>query len=400
MARYMNAQILEGEDGGFPLVSKAMFRELHTERYRNTPISMGFAHAFWTTELNGSQAIEHGGGTPNFQNVMTMIPGKRFGFYVSAMSGGLAPWASYSDDEIKAGKLAVRDAMLGYELRESFIDRFLKRTADFNVEAAARAPRVDLSAYAGTYWTQKRDFTTVEALLGAFNPAAVLTVTLSDDGKGLLLNGAGPYTQVANGVFASKTAGNVWIDPYTMDMFQPAHIGFDIDAAGNVRGMVPGLVEPQMWVPASPIFNPLVMRLIAGICGLVAVTGALLFLWPQASRCRQPANYVALLAAAAVTAMPLAVMAGFERGDSLLDQVLIGEFGRLWILIGATNALLAAGIVLAILAVRAWRRAQSATTPKWALLGYRTHLSLVALAAIGGALALGFFNLLGVHIRG
>ena len=185
-----------------------------------------------------------------------------------------------------------------------------------------------------------------------------------------------------------------------MDMFQPAHIGFNIDAAGNVRGMVPGLVEPQMWVPASPIFNPLVMRLVAGICGLMTVTGALLILWPQASRFRRPANYLALLAAAAVIVMPLAVIAGFERGDSILDQVLVGEFGRLWILIGATNTLLAAGIVLMAMAGRAWLRAELVTTRKWALLGYRTHLSLVALAAVGAALALGFFNLLGVHVRG
>ena len=100
MARYMRAQMLEGKDGGYPLVSPTMFRVLHTEQTRNAPIGSGFASAFWTATLNGAPTIEHGGGAPGFQSMMLMIPEKRFGFFTSTMQGGLAPGEKYSGAEM------------------------------------------------------------------------------------------------------------------------------------------------------------------------------------------------------------------------------------------------------------------------------------------------------------
>jgi hypothetical protein len=331
--------------------------------------------------------------------MMTMIPNKRFGFFVSTMVGGLAPWASYSDEEIAADKLAVRSATTGFELRESFIDRFLKRTAEVNQMAVRQSPKVDLAAYVGTYWTQKRNFTTVEALVGAFLPQSVLTVSLSEDGKALLLNGWGPYTQVENGVFANKSDGNIWTDPYTIDVFKPAHIAFNIGEDGKVLGMVPGLGD-QMWVPASPLFNPHSMGLIAAICGLVAITGVLLFLWPQPRRFRQPANYLGLLITAAVVLQPVAMMVGFAPNDSLVDQASAGDYDRLYVMVGSANLLLVTSVVLAFMTIRRQVRREPAIGPKWARVGYRLHVGLVASTGIAMALALGFFNMLGVHIPG
>jgi hypothetical protein len=396
LAKYMNAHILEGQDGGYPLLSQKMFRELHTESYRNAPVSFGFAHTFWVSQLNGSPTIEHGGGTPSFQNMMVMIPGKRFGFYVSAMNGGLVPWASYSENEIKANNLAVRDSTTGYELRESFIDAFLKRTGEVNEAAVRQAPKLPLSAFPGTYWTQKRNFSTIESMVGAFNPASVLTITLSDDGKGLLLNGYGPYTEVANGVFASKTASNVWKDPYTIDMFKPAYIGFNIDADGKVQGMIPGLGD-QMWVPASPIFNSQTMLLGTMIFGLAVLTGLLLFAWPQAGRFTSFANYAGLAAALCFIAFPLAIMVGFAKDDDLIAHAATGQHGRFWVMVVAANLMVVAAVALATGAVRQWMTPRPAGVPGWAGLGYRLHLSIVAAAACAMVVIFGFFNFLGIN---
>ncbi len=394
MARYMNAQILEGEEGGYPLVSKRMFKELHTEGFRNSALSIGFAKAFWTTSLNGAATIEHGGGAPGFQSMMTLIPAKRFGFFVSAMQGGLANGLSYSEAEVKAGKALVQEPTTGFELRESFIDRFLVRT-----DPIVSGPLSDLRKLPGVYWTQKRPFTTVEALADAFNPAAALTIKLAGDGQGVLLNGWGPYKDIGNGVFASPSDNNVWTDPYTIDRLKPPRIAFLFNPAGAVNGLVAG-VGDQVWAPASPLFNPLMMRSGFALFGLIAATGALLFLWPQSRRWRNPSNYLGLLIALAVIAFPYAILGGFAPTDSLTKQLMIGDKTRLWIMIVAANSMLAFEIVLLIRMVSEWLRNTAHSVPGWARAGRLVHLSLVGLSTALVLVVCGFFNFLGVHMPG
>jgi hypothetical protein len=264
----------------------------------------------------------------------------------------------------------------------------------------SRAPKLDISAFPGTYWAQRRNFTTIEAMVGAFDPSSVLTVTLSKDGKGLMLNGYGPYRQVANGVFVSPTGTEVWTDPYTLDLFKPAYLGFRISDDGKVEGMIPNMGD-RLWATASPLFNPQAMAKIAGLAALVTLAGALLWLWPQGGmRLRRPANCLGLAAAAAVITLPLAVMAGFDKGDSLIDQAGAGDTTRFWVMVIASNALLVVGLLLAVLSVRSWLRPAPEGVAGWASNGHRLHLSIVALAALAMAYALGFFNLIGFHIPG
>lgn len=394
IARYMNAHIYEGEDGGYPLVSPAMFKELHTERFRNSAVSLGFAHAFWTSPLNGAQSIEHGGGAPGFQNMMTMIPEKRFGFYVSAMQGGLASWASYSEAEIAAGEVIVHDPTSGFELRQSFIDRFLEPSEDFDA-----GPMTDLAKLPGRYWSLRRPFTTIEALGQGFNPAAVLTVELAGDGGGLTLNGSGPYTEIGNGVFVSPTGKAEWTDPYTLNLFAPSHIAFMFDEEGNVTGLIPGMGD-QVWAPASAIFNPQTMLMGFFVFGLAALTGALLFLWPQRERFANLTNYLGLAIALGVLVFPYAIMGGFAKGDSLILQMAIGEKGRFWLMVLTANVLVVVTGLLLFGAAREWLAGAHDGVATWAGLGRRLHLGAVALSGLGVLVVLNFFNFLGVNMPG
>ncbi len=389
MARYMNAQILEGEDGGYPLVSKKMFAELHTEQFRNALVGNGFGLAFWTTNLNGVRAIEHGGGAPGFQNMMVMIPEKRLGFFVSAMQGGLVPWAKKDGNDVIAKK-----PLNGFELREAFVDKFLKPTDHFK-----NGPKSDLKKLVGTYWSLRRPFTTVEVLGQAFDPAAVLAVTLSKDGKGLLMSGSGPYTEIGNGVFVSPAGKNVWKDPYALDMFSPPYISFNLDQNGNATAMTAG-VPDQIWVRASPIFNPHAMLMGLALFGVLALTGALFFLWPQKKRFSNPGNYLGLLVTLAIVAIPCAMAVDFGRGDSLIKQMLIGDKTRFWIMVIAANAMIALAVLLLLRVIKEWNLPRSEAVSRWALVGRKVHMSVVAVSALGLLVVFNFFNLLGMHIPG
>lgn len=404
MARYMNAHLLEGNDGGYPLVSQETFRQLHTEKFRNSPISVGFGAAFWTTELNGASTIEHGGGAPGFQSMMVMIPGKRFGYFISAMQGGLVPWAHYSEAEIAAGKLAVREPPTGFELRESFVDRFLERTSRLPVTgsptpAAAVPAKSDLAKLTGVYWTLLRPFTNLAVLGQAFIPTAVLRVELADQGQGLMINGSGPYTEVRRGVFVSPTGKNNWTDPYTIDRLTPPYIAFRLDDTGRNNGLVVGLGD-QLWAPVSPLFNARTMLFGFVAFGLVAMAGAFFFLWPQRRRLADPTNYLGLCITLAVVAFPCAIMVGFARGDSLVNQMALGEKARLWVMVIAANATVLLAVLLGLRAVKEWRHPGDPRTPGWARWGRRIHVGAVALSCCGLLVVFAFFNLLGVHMPG
>lgn len=393
MALYMNAHLSEGENGGHPLLSREMFRQLHTEWVRNAPGGAGFAGAFFTGQLNGAPTIEHGGSTFDTHSMMTMIPAKRFGFFVAAMQGGLAPRAGdYSPEEIAAGKALVRDPLTPAELRESFIDRFLERPVE-----VAHGRQLDLHKLAGTYRATRRPYTTIAVISEAFNPAAVHEVQLTSDGQGLLLNGAGPYTQLGNGLFRSPSGANEWTDPYTIDHRLPPHIAFNVDAAGNPVYLVVGHGD-QVWVPASPIFNARFMVPAAGILGIIAASGLLLFAWPQRRRFANPTNYLGLGALLLVLAIPGAMMLGFARNDSIVVQAILGRMTRFQVMVAAANAMILVAALLVFRAVSEWRAAGAPGLPAWAHRGRQLQVGAVALSCCGLLEVFAFFNLLGLNL--
>ena len=397
MAKYMNAQIMRGTDGGFPLVSQTMFQELHSETVRNAAISNGFALGFWTDELSGAPTIEHGGSTPGFQNMMLMSPDKKFGIFISTMTSGLVPWDSYSEAELKSGKIVIKDPINAYILREAIADAFFSRTRRYVEKFAAATPRLAPTAFTGTYVSGRRNITGIESLIAAVNPASTVRVSLSRDGKGLLLNGYGPYKQVANGVFSNGASGYPAGDPYAIDFFKPSTIAFAVSKDGVVKGLVPGLGE-QLYMPSSPIANPQTMGLIAAFAAMLTLTAILLFAWPQKSRFRHLASYVGLGAACLVTVFPIAATAGFKTGESLFLDAAVGENGRFLAMIAATNLLLIAALLLSFFAIRSWRSTKVDGVARWAAIGYRVHLATISISTVTLVATLSYFNLVGYHL--
>lgn len=391
MALYMNAHVLAGRDGGFPLLSPEMFRVLHRETYRNSPISYGFSHAFWTDRIDGAATIEHGGGTPGFQSMMTMIPDRKIGFFVSAVQSGLA-----DGEEGEAGeqaKRAVLDPLTGFELRQSFVETFFPPSPPMS-----DGPMFDLKRLVGTYLSQARVYNSVEKLGAAFDPSKQLEITLSKDGRGLMFNGFGPYQQVGGGVFKNASGVSKWDDPYKINPFHADYIAFKMNADGSPAYLVGG-VGDQAWEPVGSYYNPQTMLRLFLILGGVLLTGVLIFLWPAGNRVRNPRNWVALGLTLSVAAMVYAVMGGFAAGDSLPYQMALGNAGRLWALATASNMILLLGALLLLLLLR--ERIRSGQQPaRWGVKAHRVHACLLLLAVVLLIPVFGMFNLIGFHIPG
>lgn len=392
MARYMNAHILEGRDGGYPLISPRMFKALHTESYRNAPISIGFGHAFWTGKIDGVPSIEHGGGTPGFQSMLTMIPERKIGFFISSATGGLADGEEYTDAEMQ-GNIAVKESMTGQEFRESFLTRFFPEPAPYTGGAKS-----DLRNLVGTYLTQKRPYTTVEKLGAAFNPAAQLDISLAPDGKAILMNGFGPYTDVGNGIFKNASGESKWLDPYIIDNFKPDYIAFNLTDDGKVIDFVAGMGD-QVWEPASPIFNPQIMLLVFMVAGSILLSGAALFAWPAKPRLRNAANWVGVGIALCMGAIVYSVIGGFAVDDSLPNQMALGHAGRLWSMAIACNLSLLLGVILALLSWAEYRQPKTGRKG-WGILSRRIHQVILIMAVAALIPAFAQYNLIGFHIPG
>ena len=392
MALYMNAQILEGRDGGFPLLSEGMFSTMHRETYRNAPISIGFAHAFWTDTIDGAATIEHGGGTPGFQSMMTMIPDRKIGFFVSAVQSGLAAGEEY-DAGVLPAKRAVQSPLTGFELRQSFVERFFPARAPF-----PHGPKTSLANLAGTYLSQARAYNTVEKLGTAFDPSKQLNISLAPGGDGVLMNGFGPYRDIGNGVFENASGVSKWDTPHSINPFHPDHIAFKMTADGKPSYFVAGMGD-QVWSPVSPLINPHMMLLSFLILGSVLLSGALIFLWPVENRGTNAMSWIAVVLAISVAGMVYSVIGGFDRGDSLSDQLASGDASRLWALAIASNLILLLGTVMAVLALRQMR-ARNEQSASWAVRAYRLHTYLLVAAVILLIPAFLTFNLIGFHIPG
>ena len=395
IARYMNAHIYQGRDGGYPLLSEKMFQLLHQESYRNGPplMSIGFAHTFWTEKIDGKNTIEHGGGTPGFQSMMLMIPEYRIGFFASAMQSGLVPWEEYSEEELASNNVAVKEPMTGFELRKSFVERFFPQQITY-----PSGPKSDLKKLVGDYYTAMRTFTTVEDLVDGFNPAAVFTVSLGKNAGEILLGGRGPYREIGNGIFKNMSDESQWTSPYTLDLFSPSYIAFNLSEDGTVIDMIPGLSD-QVWLPVSSIFNPKTMLQWFIIFGVVALSGLFIFLWPVKQRFTNTANWLSALLAMAVITIPCTMMFGFSQWDSLIAQMGIGDSTRLWVIVIASNSIMVLGLLLIWQCVTEFGQ-HSADIQRWAIKARKVHLILLTLVALLLVTALIQFNLIGFNIPG
>ncbi len=88
MGKFMIAHLNKGIYKGNRILTAKTIDKMHSRLYSINPKANGMAHGFWEYYYNGLRLIEHGGDTFFFHSMLTMIPDKHFGIYVSYNSLG------------------------------------------------------------------------------------------------------------------------------------------------------------------------------------------------------------------------------------------------------------------------------------------------------------------------
>lgn len=323
MTRYMNAML-----GLAPATfSPAVVRRLTTPLARNHPGLDGVGMYWFLSDWNGEKVVEHAGGLTGVGAWIVLVPSRRIGMFV-AWTGGKPPF-DYG------------------RLRDSFLSAALGPYL-----APQALPPGDLSAFAGRYWVERRNHTTLETL---FSLDAVKTVTAGRDG--LYVNGDGPYVRIGDALFQRK------MDPQRAG----AKIAFAGDAlveTSNVSRKVSGLTDPQ------------VLSRVWLLCVAVAATGLFSAVWLGGA-----ARWLAPVVATAAMAPPALL---FARVQSLVPEALRGVS---WTFDLVSACAVGLGLfALALLANLSGRGAVRGGGAKARLA--LVHAVLVGMAGLGAALLL------------
>jgi len=167
MARWMRFHLNGGELDGVRLLEADGHGRMWTRAFDDRPEAADVAHGFQDRPYRGLQTFGHAGGTAAYLTNMVLVPELSLGVFLSQNS-------THTASPIRQVPDLVIDHVAGFEYRPWLIDRD---------ETGAEA----LAELAGTYFNNRRVFSTFTAVLGAFNTASVTPLS----GESLAVNMAG-----------------------------------------------------------------------------------------------------------------------------------------------------------------------------------------------------------------
>ncbi|MGH8216198.1 MAG: serine hydrolase domain-containing protein [Rhodanobacteraceae bacterium] len=138
MARFMIAQLDNGQYDGTSILSPAMIKLMHSPQSRMAPGMNGYDLGFYQENRNGLRIIGHAGDTNAFHSDMHLLLDKHVGVFMSFNSAG------------KAGEVEkVRTALF-----RDFLDRYYPYTAP--QQKTVTDPKPDAARVAGWYLSTRR----------------------------------------------------------------------------------------------------------------------------------------------------------------------------------------------------------------------------------------------------
>lgn len=158
MARWMRMHLNAGVLDGVRVLPEPVARSMREPSFRNGPRTPAIAHGFLTHPLGRYETWGHGGATLYFHTGMALVPERGIGVFVS------------SNTDIARAPVA------------EFVRRVLERLLP-DALASARPVAVDpatLGRYAGTWRSNRRNYTSLEKLPIAFGSET--TIRAGEDG--------------------------------------------------------------------------------------------------------------------------------------------------------------------------------------------------------------------------
>jgi CubicO group peptidase (beta-lactamase class C family) len=354
MARFMNAHL----DGGAPLLSEESADVVHSRQFSNDERLPGIGWSFMERFQGEQRLIEHGGDSPGFHSVLTLLPDVDTGLFVVVNGDGT--------DEAPT------------LLTDAFLDHF------YPVEQAP-APGYDGNdgaEYEGVYLISRNARSDASSMMAFI---AHVVVRAEEDGtleiSGVVESPGTPFRPIGEDLYEAD--GEL--------------LGFSRDADGRIAYLHIGSWTAESFERLAWYQDPrLHLWLLAG--SLIVMLSVLW--WPVAAAVRRlrgskgtgprhgRARLVAGLAAGtavAGTAVLLAVMSDYARA---LQTLLIGgsPVANGALALYSVAALATAGTVAA--AVWAWRR-------RWWNVAHRLHFTVLALAAVVFVATVHYYRLVG-----
>ncbi|MEO9079068.1 MAG: serine hydrolase domain-containing protein [Rhodanobacter sp.] len=222
MAKFMLAQLDNGQYNGATILSPAMIAMMHSPQSRMAPDMKGFDLGFYQEDRNGQRIIGHAGDTNAFHSDMHLLLNQHVGLFMSFNSGG---------KEGEVGRLRTA-------LFRAFLDRYYPYAPPH--EDTVANPKLDAARVVGSYEASRR----IESTFSVLQVLSQTSVTADADGMiqfGALkdLSGTpktwrevGPLTYREVGgqshtKFITDKDGNIqyWIsdDFLPVEVFQPVH---------------------------------------------------------------------------------------------------------------------------------------------------------------------------------
>lgn len=187
MARWLRMLLAQGELDGARVMQSATFETLANVSFRNADAVGGIAHGFFSERYGVHESLEHAGATLWFHSNLVTIPDTGIGIFVSANTDN------------------------GFRLTRELPRLIVQRLIDSSRPTEPPLPPSDFSQraadYIGSYLAERRNFSTVEKLFGAFGSGS--TISSTKDGYLLITTDAGErrFVEESPDVFRATDGG-------------------------------------------------------------------------------------------------------------------------------------------------------------------------------------------------
>jgi Beta-lactamase class C and other penicillin binding proteins len=248
MATWMRMLLNDGEVGGHQVLDPTVFHEMVTPTFRNAPAVNAIAHGFFVGRYGRYASLEHDGDTLWFHSNMVVLPQADVGVFVSTNTD--------------TGTALVQ--ALPRLIFERFLTGARPPPAPLPPRGFARSGQV----YAGTYLSERRNFSTIEKLLST----NIATVVVTPDGH-LVVNGG---------------EGGRWVEQ-SPDIFREVDNSDRIQFLRDARGRVAGMAVADghaVFDKAGYFYNPRTALATLALL-LVACIGSLVGAWERRGRSLQ-----------------------------------------------------------------------------------------------------------------
>jgi hypothetical protein len=221
MAKFMIAQLQDGQYQGTSILSPATIKLMHSHQYSAAPGINGYDLGLYQENRNGLRIIGHGGDTIAFHTDLHLLLNQDVGVFMSFNSAGKAPNGSSE---------GVRT-----QLFRAFLDRYFPYTP--SPRPTPDSAKRDAARVAGWYWSSRREDSGLRLLfmLGQAHvvaqPDGTITVSMLKDPSGALLHWreVGPLSY--------------------REVHGQTHLGFAANADGSIRWFVVGSMPVMVMQP-------------------------------------------------------------------------------------------------------------------------------------------------------